>query len=179
MSPHTSPLRRSLRRVLFVALSASAFGAACAVVACSSSTTSSPAPAADGAGPTAEGGDGVDASPPSDGATADAAPEPENDCTVFTDRTADTASRTLEWDLTIVSAPERCMRIKAGQTVTFGNGADAGADFNEHPLVIYKPKGGAAPMADQVTGQAVFPTAALFGFACGVHPQMRGVILVE
>jgi plastocyanin len=179
VSPHTSPDRRSFRRLLVVACSATAFAAFGALVACSSSTSSAPAPAADSGGSTAEDDGSVDASSPTDGAAADGAPAPENECTVFTDRTADTASRTLEWDLTIVSAPERCMRIKAGQTVTFGNGADAGANFSEHPLVIYKPKGGAAPMADPTTGQATFPTAALFGFACGVHPQMRGVILVE
>jgi len=172
--------RRSLRRLLIASLCAAALGAGCVLLACSSSSAGSPAPsAADGGGGTTDGAGSTDGSGGTDTSVADGAPEPENDCTTFTDRTADTASRTLEWDLNIVTAPERCMRIKAGQTVTFGNGADAGADFDMHPLVIYKPKGGAAPMADTVTGQATFPTAALFGFACGVHPQMRGVILVE
>jgi len=133
-----------------------------------------------GAGGGGGGGDGGGADGGgADASGTDAAPAPENDCTVFTDRTADTASRTLEWDLNIVTAPERCMKIKAGQTVTFGNGADAGADFSSHPLVIYLPKGGTAPTADQATGQATFPTAALYGFACGIHPTMRGVILAE
>ena len=172
------PIRR-VRRVLLAALCASALGAACALVACSSSSSGSPAPSSADGGGTTDGGATNDGSGSNDATVADASPQPENDCTVFTDRTADTASRTLEWDLTIVTAPERCMRIKAGQTVTFGNGADAGADFNAHPLVIYKPKGGAAPTADTATGQATFPAAALFGFACEVHPQMRGVILVE
>ncbi len=174
-----------LRRVV-VAMSFVSFAIGVADLAACSSSDKPPASTSGigtsggtGGGGGGGGGDGGGADGGADASGTDAAPAPENGCTVFTDRTADTASRTLEWDLNIVTAPERCMKIKAGQTVTFGNGADAGADFSSHPLVIYLPKGGTAPTADQTTGQATFPAPALYGFACGIHPTMRGVILAE
>ncbi|MGZ5970875.1 MAG: hypothetical protein ACXWP4_24555, partial [Polyangiales bacterium] len=72
-----------------------------------------------------------------------------------------------------------CIKIKASQVVTWVNGTGP-ANFVDHPLVIYVPGGvGTAPMVDEATGKATFPTAGLFGFACGVHPTMKGVVLVE
>ena len=166
---------RSLKIARFTLL---AFGCAAAMaVACSSSSSNTPASDVDAATPV-EGGTTADTSSPTDAGTTDSAPAPENDCVTFVDRTADSASRNIQWDLSVVTAPERCMKIKAGQTVSWVNGTGV-ANFTDHPLVVYKPGGGMAPTVDMTTGKGTFPTAALFGFACGIHPQMRGVVLVE
>ncbi len=117
-----------------------------------------------------------------DGASSDAGADTgtiENGCTTFTDRTADVASRKIQWDLNVTGIPERCLRVRAGQTVTWVNGA-AAADFDAHPLVIYLSGGGGNPPAvDGPTGNATFATPGLYGFACGIHPTMRGAILVK
>ena len=148
--------------------------AALALVACSSS--SSPTTATDGGA--VQGDGGTDSA--ADTSTADAAKAPENDCTTFADRSADGASRSIQWDLGITGIPERCIKIKAGQAVTWVDGTTA-ADFNTHPLIIYvpQPATGTAPTVDEATGKATFPTAGTFGFACGIHPSMRGVVVVE
>jgi plastocyanin len=154
--------------------SASAVGV---LAACSSSSSS---PTGTDSGVAAP--NDVDASVATDSGAFDAAKPPENDCTVFADRTADAASRSIQWDLGITGIPERCIKIKAGQVVTWVNGA-AVADFGSHPLLIYVPPaivdGGTAPAVDEATGKATFPTKGLFGFACGIHPSMRGVVVVE
>ena len=161
-----------LRTLPFVLVLAGS-SAALALVACSSS--SSPTTATDGG--VAQGDAGTDSA--ADTGTADAAKAPENNCTTFVDRTADGASRSIQWDLGIPSIPVRCIKIKAGQVVTWVDGTTA-ADFNTHPLIIYvPPPGGTAPMVDEATGKATFPTAGLFGFACGIHPTMKGVVVVE
>lgn len=144
------------------------------LVACSSSS-SSPTTVTD-SGTVAQGDGGTDSA--ADTSTTDAAKAPENGCTTFADRTADGASRAIQWDLGVTGIPERCIKIKAGQVVTWVNGAGA-ADFNEHPLILYVPGGGTAPTVDEVTGKATFPTAGTFGFACGIHPTMKGVVVVE
>ncbi len=146
------------------------------LAACSSSSSSLPPDTDSGAVAQSDGG--VDAAVAVDSSKADAAPAPENDCTVFADHTADAAMRSIQWDIFVKGVPERCIKIKAGQVVTWVDGA-AVADFNEHPLVIYVPGGGAAPAVDEVTGNATFAKAGLFGFACGVHPTMKGAVLVE
>ena len=165
---------RTLPIVLVLAGSSAAL--ALAVVACSSS--SSPTTATDGGVALAQGDGGTDSA--ADTSTADAAKAPENDCTTFVDRTADGASRSIQWDLGITGIPERCIKIKAGQVVTWVDGTTA-ADFSTHPLIIYvpPPATGTAPTVDETTGKATFPTAGTFGFACGIHPIMRGVVVVE
>jgi plastocyanin len=137
--------------------------------ACSSGTT---APADAGTAPTDASADAVAE------ASADAAPV-ENGCTSFVDRSADAASRKIQWDLSVATIPEHCMRIKAGQTVSWVAGSTA-ADFDAHPLVIYLSGGGGnPPTVDGSTGNATFAAPGLYGFACGIHPTMRGAILVE
>lgn len=139
------------------------------LVACSSSTTIT---TPDSGSPTDAASDA-----PRDVA-ADTGPV-ENGCTTFVDRTSDSASRKIQWDLAVTSAPEHCMRVRAGQTVTWIDGT-AVADFNLHPIVVYVSGGGSgAPGVDTTTGTATFATPGLYGFACGVHPTMRGAILVE
>lgn len=161
--------------VVHVVLVLAGSSAALALVACSSS--SSPTTATD-SGVVAQGDGGTDSA--ADTSTADAAKAPENDCTTFADRTADGASRSIQWDLGVTGIPERCIKIKAGQVVTWVDGTTA-ADFNTHPLIIYvpQPATGTAPTVDEATGKATFPTAGTFGFACGIHPSMRGVVVVE
>ncbi len=164
-------------RALSFLLTLAGSSAALALGACSSSSSSPTSETDSGA---AQNDGGTDSATAADTSTADAAKAPENDCTTFADRTADGASRSIQWDLGITGIPERCIKIKAGQIVTWVNGATA-ADFNEHPLIIYvpPPAGGVAPTLDEATGKATFPNAGAYGFACGVHPTMRGVVLVE
>lgn len=143
---------------------------ACGLVLAACSGTTTPTPGSDSGATDAK----AEAAQPD--AASDAGPV-ENDCTTFTDRTATSATRNITWDLGITSIPERCMKVKAGQSVAWVSGTGP-ADFGTHPLLIYKPGGGPAPTIDG-TGAAVFPTAGLYGFACEIHPTMRGAILVE
>ena len=137
------------------------------LVACSSDST---------------GGTTADAAPASETGTdggsdtstaADTAPAALNGCNNFVDRTATGASRTITWDFPVSTAPERCMTIKKGQEVTWSG------DFAEHPLMA---KGGDMPNpiagAEANAGKATFATAGTFGFECGNHPSMTGVIKV-
>jgi len=105
--------------------------------------------------------------------------EPVNACRTFIDRTGASASRTLTWSFSISSDDLRCMQIKAGQSVTFSDGAGKAADFVSHPLAA---SGGDAPNpvtnVDKDTGVVKFEKAGTYGYACGNHPAMLGAILV-
>lgn len=150
-----------------------------ALSACSSdsSTPQTPATTPD-AGGTAESGGGTDSAAADSAMANDTGPQPVNMCTTFVDRTDAAASRKIQWDLAVVGIPERCMKIKAGQVVTWANGTGP-ADFNTHPLNIANQGAGASPVVDTATGNATFPAAGVFGFICEVHSQMRGAIVVE
>jgi hypothetical protein len=90
-----------------------------------------------------------------------------NGCIEYTDRTSDSALRAITWDFGIVDAPERCMKVRIGQTVTFSG------DFAEHPLAA----GGGdtpSPIAERTT----FTQAGVFGYYCTDHPEMFGAIWV-
>jgi plastocyanin len=78
-----------------------------------------------------------------------------------------------------------CIRIHAGQTVTFT--ADSGSDFSFHPLM---PGDGATrttqpgtPITPTATGTTVtftFPDPGTWGFYCQIHaPSMAGAIYVD
>jgi plastocyanin len=138
-----------------------------ALAACSSSTTTT-TPETDAATAVDAGGGDADTDSGDTGAA-----EVVNDCKTFTDRSAPSASRTLTWDFSISSAPERCMIVAVGQSVDF-NG-----DFSVHPLTA---SGGDSPNpianAD-AKGNVTFTAAGTFGFACGVHPSMIGAIKVQ
>ncbi|MFO0679612.1 MAG: hypothetical protein U0169_24000 [Polyangiaceae bacterium] len=91
----------------------------------------------------------------------------------FVDRSDATASRNLTWDFDAGSIPERCMKIKVGQTVTWtGN-------FTTHPLVG---GGGDTPNpvdgAQTAGGMATFANAGTYGYFCDNHAFMKGAILV-
>jgi len=91
-----------------------------------------------------------------------------NGCTVYVDRTEDSASRTLAWTDELAYAPERCLKIRVDQRVTFSG------DFVEHPLA---PLRGDTP--NPVTApSAVFPDTGVFGYVCTTHPPMIGAIWV-
>lgn len=115
-----------------------------------------------------------------------ASPTPDtsvNECRNYVDRTASDADREISWDLSVANQPERCIRVKVGQTVTFrGN-------FTEHPLKGQNgddenPFGLAfslildAGVAGQERTPMNFTTAGTFGFTCSVHNQMMGAVQV-
>jgi plastocyanin len=98
-----------------------------------------------------------------------------NGCSMFADHTANNDARSIVWDFSVANDPDRCMQVKAGQTVTF-NG-----NFQSHPL---KDQGGdspnpfasAAPMGNSAA--VTFAAAGTFGFVCQFHASMKGAILV-
>jgi hypothetical protein len=118
-------------------------------------------------GTPSDSGSSVDASPPVDAATPNG--PAINGCTQYVDRTADAASRTLVWSFSIANAPERCMIVKAGQTVTFQG------DLAIHPLAA---KGGDAPSPITNVASVKFANAGSFGYVCTNHPSMTGVVYV-
>lgn len=164
-----------MRKLAF--LSAVIFSATAALLACSSDTTSSGGTGTDG-GASSDSGGGTDSGGGNDsgGGGKDAgsdAPVTLNGCTTFADHTAANDTRTLNWDVTIASSADRCMKIKAGQSVTWSG------DFGVHPLAQ---AGGDTPSPiGNGTGTSKtiqFPNAGDFGYVCTVHSTMRGVIQV-
>ena len=145
-----------------VFLFAAPFAAALAL-GCSSSSTS--------------GGGGTDAGTGSDAANDTGVAVDSgavlNGCTTFVDHTAAADARSLTWSLSISSSPDRCMKIKVGQSVTW-NGS-----FTTHPL---HDDGGDSPnpisASTSPTGPIAFAAAGTFGYICGVHASMNGAILV-
>lgn len=115
-----------------------------------------------------------------------ASPTPDtsvNECRNYIDRTAVDADREMTWDVSVANNPERCMKVKVGQTVTYrGN-------FTEHPLKGQNgddenPFGLAfsliveAGVAGQERTPMVFNSAGTFGYTCSVHFEMMGAIQV-
>jgi hypothetical protein len=104
-------------------------------------------------------------------------PEPDfdagtiNGCTGFKDHTDPSDERLINWDFAIATTPDRCMRIKVGQSVTWtGN-------FNVHPIAV---KDGVTPSPiaeiDTASGKVTFPMQGTFGYGCTTHPAMSGAI---
>jgi plastocyanin len=89
----------------------------------------------------------------------------------YVDRTAPGASREITWDLSVVNAPERCMKVRVGQTVLW-NG-----DLGMHPL---GGQGGDDPslITFHDNGSVTFTKVGTFGFHCLVHSVMIGAIMV-
>jgi plastocyanin len=145
-------------------------------VACSDSSTS-PSPAPD-AGSSSTSSGSSSGAPVDSGADTGAA---VNGCTTFVDRTADDASRSLKWDADVAQLPERCMKIKVGQSLKLTeDGAFLPADLGTHPAIA---AGGAtpSPFTDpgvDATGNVVFEKAGTYGFACGNHSSEKGAVLV-
>jgi len=130
----------------------------------------------------------VDAPPP------DAAGNVVNDCTVAlaVDRTASGADRTVHFDGStyVFEYTPSCMRIAAGQSVTWQGDADYNT-FVFHPLragyivdVTKYPDPGSPIQATSSGTQATFafPNTGEFPFYCDLHGPgfgMAGVIYVE
>lgn len=96
-----------------------------------------------------------------------------NGCSTYVDRTADDADRTLSWDYAIETNPERCIKIRVGQTVTFDG------DLKSHPIDA---QGGNAANpfkgAESSTPTFSFDKAGVFGFVCIYHEEMQGAVWV-
>lgn len=159
---------------------------AAAVFACSDDTTPTPSGDSDAAAGSS-GSDGSSGSSGSSGTSGtsgqpDTAPATLNGCKIYVDRTAEGASRVIQWDTSLFQREERCMKIKRGQKVTFATD-DTGstpADFDVHPLGA---QGGDTPnpvesALEKNTGEVSFATAGDFGYICTVHPAMIGAIVV-
>lgn len=123
---------------------------------------------------TPKGDAGTDAT--STDATADTGTDAAavvNGCTSYLDGTTNGDLRTLTWDFGIASATQRCLTVKAGQSVTFMG------DFGFHPLAA---SGGdtPSPIQNGAAGQAVitFPNAGTYGYVCVNHGTMTGSIRV-
>lgn len=143
-----------------------------------SSTDASTSP--DGAGDTGTNDTGI---ADSNMDVGEASQFPLNGCLLatFVDRTAAGAARTITGPATLTPSQwsPPCMRIKAGQSVTW----NVAATFALHPL---EAAGGdsntpiATPAGALTTITYAFPNAGLFGFDCGLHPFiMQGAILVD
>jgi hypothetical protein len=138
----------------------------------SSGGTSGTSGASVDGGPSGVDGGSTDAAAGVD--AADAAPAgPVNGCKTFDDRTATGASRTITWTFPIAAA-DRCVLIKAGQSVTWsGNftmyrvGASGGDTPN--PIADFDP----------ISPTVSFPKAGTFGFESPDAPALIGAIKVE
>lgn len=144
-------------------------------MACSDSSTS-PSTPVDG---------GSSSSGSSSGGAADSGADTGgalNGCATFVDRTAEDAARNLKWDLDVGQAPERCMKIKVGQSLKLSqDGSFTPADLGTHPVEALggdEPSPFTDPGVD-AAGNVVFEKAGTYGFGCGVHgTAMTGVIVV-
>ncbi|MBX3187454.1 MAG: hypothetical protein KF819_10585 [Labilithrix sp.] len=137
---------------------------AVALGACSSNETGS------SSGNPADASATEDSASPDDAGADTGAPVELNSCKTYVDQTAAGAPRTIPWDLlTLNAAPERCMKIKKGQTVTWNGDLDA------HPL---GPEGGDKPNPISNTSTVTFNAAGTFGYICDIHPAMIGAIQV-
>jgi plastocyanin len=146
-------------------------------IACSDSSTSS-TNAPDG------GSTSSTSSSSSGGAAGDSGTDATtalNGCAAFVDRSAEDAARNLQWDLGVGQRPERCMKIKVGQSLKLSqDGAFTPADLGAHPVGA---AGGdtPSPFTDpgvDAAGNVLFEKAGSFGFHCTIHSNMNGVIQV-
>lgn len=106
-----------------------------------------------------------------------------NGCSSYVDKTAADADRSLSWEFAIASNPNHCMKIKAGQTVTFKGsftshpliaaGGDAANPFSSAQGLVQK-----AGVAGEENTPVVFSAAGTFGYKCSLHASMTGAIVV-
>jgi plastocyanin len=108
-------------------------------------------------------------------APATGAPLPiVDDCSeaAYLDRSAEEADRVLDWDYAFAGSPERCLKIRVGQTVTWvGN-------FAGHPLEQDQGDTPNPIASHDASGIVTFGTPGIFGFRCNYHFEMRGAIQV-
>jgi hypothetical protein len=168
--------------------------------ACATGSTASPPSGASGEGGLLESdgaGGGTDSAPADAGAdsapivcSGDSGPDLDgsaiNGCpqsvdggpAVWVDRTCAT-EWTFNWNLgTTPTDPNRCMKLKAGSSVTW----IANPSFNTHPL---EPDGGDTPSpfdaldaGGSKTLRITFPEAGVYGFQCHNHSGMTGAVQV-
>lgn len=107
------------------------------------------------------------------GSDAPTPPPVVNGCTSFVDATGGAAE--ITWDLSVGTAPGRCLKIREGQSVTWTG------SFTSHPL---KASGGTTP-SPIVNGQPgdtdvtiQFDAAGVYGYVCEIHGSMTGAIQV-
>lgn len=96
-----------------------------------------------------------------------------NECTEasYLDRSAAGADRSLTWDYSFISDPERCIVVRVGQSVTWVG------SFGDHPLQGYQgdvPN----PIDAHQNGVVRFDRVGVFGFRCSAHLEMRGAVRV-
>lgn len=152
-------------------------------VSSSSCSGSNGGGAGGGSGGSTGGGSGGSTGGGSAGGTAGGAAMPDADagicdagvfnCTVFEDRTAPDAGRTLEFGTTDPngSVPE-CMKVKAGQTVKFVTGAF-------HPVgQLCGPKNGKLTAPDMATTNITLDVPGNYGYQCTVHLFRGGIQVV-
>jgi plastocyanin len=89
----------------------------------------------------------------------------------YLDRSGPAADRALHWDYSFAGDPERCLKIRVGQSVQWeGN-------FGDHPLEGHegdRPN----PIDSHADGLVRFDRPGIFGFRCNFHLEMRGAIWV-
>lgn len=161
-------MKNAVRLAALAALAASGI----AVAACSDSATSTDA----GTSPsstttsTSTATGTATATGTGTGTAPTTTPGPDlNGCKNYVDRTAAGASREITWGFPVSTTPEACMKIKAGQTVTWKG------DLSIHPI---GPKGGDANNPIKSAATNTFPAAGTFGYVCTNHSTMLGVVLV-
>ena len=91
----------------------------------------------------------------------------------YLDRTAPDADRLFLWDFPFAGDPERCIRIRVGQSVQWqGNFADHPLQTDEgdpnNPIANY----------EATAGLVKFDQVGVFGYRCNFHFAMRGAIQV-
>lgn len=146
--------------------------AAAGFTGCSSDST--PSGAVDGGGDAASSQDAATDTTPADGG-ADASTACTiaafAGCTTFDDRTAANADRKVTFK--DFEYTPKCLRIKAGQTVTFDG------DFVHHPLVTSC--GPSVTLMDKRTGTGPAPfvlgTAGFYGYYCLDHGNAAGAVM--
>lgn len=118
------------------------------------------------------------------GAPAPAAPGgPVAGCTSFADHTSVNDVHSIPWDESLAKSPLRCIKIKAGQDITWEG------DFAKNPMI---PAGGdtPTPIADvrenvsnpglkgEERSMTTFKKPGTFGYASSKTPAMKGAIQV-
>lgn len=90
----------------------------------------------------------------------------------YLDRTAVGADRAFDWDFPFAFNDERCITIRAGQSVQW-NG-----NFGAHPLEQDQGDRPNPISAHGADGVVTFTQPGLFGYRCNYHFEMRGAIQV-
>jgi plastocyanin len=189
MKTDSSPQQNSSRRpglATWAVLGATALIACALAVSCGSSDSTPGPDAGTDAGTPDAGTDAGTHDAGTDAGTADAGSDAGtaslNGCTTYADHSGSSDSRTIAFSNFQYTPP--CMKILAGQTVTFSG------TFGNHPLMPGVPSSTTGtsspsnPITATNTGSTLavtFPTAGSFGYYCNFHfgSGMYGAIEVQ